>query len=261
MTFSAFDPSGLTGITADALTLSAFGCHPVAVPTVQLSADSERQHDAVPADAELINDQARTVLEDIPVSAFVIGMLGDAEMVSVLAEIVSDYANVPLVLAPTWSGHQEDSEDDLVSACADLLIPQSDILVVSSLLASRFGDGDESEGDNDEITDPASLGRALSALGAEHTLLTGAQAPTRQIINHLYHKEALLRRDSWPRRAGVVRGANELLAASIAACLAQGMPMTDAVGHAQQYLQLALDNAYRPGMGSLMPGRPPVSQG
>jgi hydroxymethylpyrimidine/phosphomethylpyrimidine kinase len=49
-------------------------------------------------DAEWVADQARCLLEDMPVDAFKIGVLGSAEIVAAIAEIVSDYPDVPLVL-------------------------------------------------------------------------------------------------------------------------------------------------------------------
>ena len=95
MTFAASDPTSGAGLQADLLTLASMGCHPLSVVTALTIQDTAGVEDVLPIDAEWVADQARALLEDMPVAAFKLGMLGSAEVVSVIAEILADPALVP----------------------------------------------------------------------------------------------------------------------------------------------------------------------
>ena len=117
LAFAATDPSGGAGLQADILTLSSMGCHPLSVVTAVTVQDTVGVEELLPLDAEWVADQARSVLEDMPVSVFKIGLLGSVEIIAVIAEIVSDYPEVPLVLDPILtSGRGDDLASDGSSA-------------------------------------------------------------------------------------------------------------------------------------------------
>ena len=68
LVFAATDPSGGAGLQADIMTLSSMGCHPLSVVTAITIQDTMGVDDVSPIDAELVADQARCVLEDMPVN-------------------------------------------------------------------------------------------------------------------------------------------------------------------------------------------------
>jgi hydroxymethylpyrimidine/phosphomethylpyrimidine kinase len=71
-------------------------------------------------DADWINEQARTILEDMQVMAFKIGMMGSVENVAVIAEIMSDYPDTPLLIDPVLSsGRGDELANDEVQAADD----------------------------------------------------------------------------------------------------------------------------------------------
>ena len=74
LTFGATDPSGGAGLQADILTIASMGCHPLTVVTAVTVQDTGGVDDILPIDAEWVSDQARAVLEDMPVAAFNIGL-------------------------------------------------------------------------------------------------------------------------------------------------------------------------------------------
>src|SRR5690349_21716628 len=116
LTFAASDPSGGAGIQADILTLASMGCHPLSVLTAITVQDTFGVEGVQPLDAEWVADQARCLLEDIPVDAFKIGALGSVENITAIAEILSDYPDVPLILDPVLASGRGDelaSEDML----------------------------------------------------------------------------------------------------------------------------------------------------
>jgi hydroxymethylpyrimidine/phosphomethylpyrimidine kinase len=100
LVFAASDPSSGAGIQADLLTLASLGCHPLTALTAVTVQDTVGVQSVHPLAAELVEQQARTILEDMPVVAFKIGVLGSVENVLAVAEIVSDYPEIPLIFDP-----------------------------------------------------------------------------------------------------------------------------------------------------------------
>jgi hydroxymethylpyrimidine/phosphomethylpyrimidine kinase len=252
LAFSAADPSGGTGIQADVLTLASMGCHPLSVITALTVQDTLGIEGIQAIDAEWVADQARCLLEDMPVDAFKIGVLGSVENIAAVAEILSDYPDVPLILDPVLaSGRGEElATEEMVRALSELLLPQTTILVANSLEIRRLAESDEDD-------DPTLSGcaSALVEAGCEYVLVTGTHEPGREIVNTLYAKSGVVRTDSWPRLSGSFHGAGGTLSAAVAAMLANGLDMPEAVREAQDYTWNALKKAYRPGMGQFLPDR------
>ena len=124
LTFAASDPSAGAGMQADILTIASMGCHPLTVVTAITVQDTSGVDDVQSVDAELVMNQARTVLEDMPVAAFKIGLLGSVENIAVIAEIISDYPEIPLVLDPVLSSGRGDelANEDMLDAMRELLL-------------------------------------------------------------------------------------------------------------------------------------------
>jgi len=100
MTFSATDPTGGAGLQADILTISSLGCHPISIATGFTVQDTIGVNKLIPIDSELVNDQARLILEDMEVEIFKLGLLGSKENITTIAEIISDYPDTPLIIDP-----------------------------------------------------------------------------------------------------------------------------------------------------------------
>lgn len=253
LAFGAADPSGGSGVQADVLTLASMGCHPLSVITMLTVQDTLSVEGILPVDAEWIADQARCLLEDMPVDAFKVGALGNVESIAAVAEILSDYPDVPLILDPSLAPGRGDelASDEAVSAIGELLLPQTTLLVVSSLEVQRLAERD----DDDEEPATAACAARLVETGCEYVLVTGAHEPSKDIANTLYGKSGIVRTDRWPRLPGGFHGAGGTLAAAIAAMLANGLDMPEAAREAQDYTWHALKKAYRPGMGQFLPDR------
>ena len=252
MTFAASDPSGGAGIQADLLTLASMGCHPLSVITAITVQDTLGVEAVQPLDAEWVADQARCLLEDMPVDAFKIGALGSVENIAAIAEILSDYPDVPLVLDPVLASGRGDelASDEMLHALRELLLPQTTILTPNSMEARRLADADD-----DEEPSLAVCAQRLIEAGAEFVLITGTHEPTPQVVNTLYGKSGVVRSDSWERLPGNYHGSGCTLASAIAAMLANGLELPEAVREAQDYTWHALQKAYRPGMGQFLPDR------
>ncbi|RBH33586.1 hydroxymethylpyrimidine/phosphomethylpyrimidine kinase, partial [Pseudomonas sp. MWU13-2860] len=122
LTLAGSDPSGGAGIQADILTLASLGCHPLSVITAITVQDTVGINDFMVLDADWVNDQARFLMEDIPVTAFKIGMLGSVENVAVVAQLIADYPDIPVVLDPVLAsgGGHELADEDLIAAMRDM---------------------------------------------------------------------------------------------------------------------------------------------
>jgi hydroxymethylpyrimidine/phosphomethylpyrimidine kinase len=254
LVFAASDPSGGAGLQADIMTLASMGCHPLSVVTAVTVQDTMGVDDINALDAEWVADQARCVLEDMPVAAFKIGLLGNVEQAAIIAEVVSDYPEVPLVLDPVLASGRGDElvTEEMVVALRELLIPQTTILTPNSLEVRRLAAEEGEEGDGPDLAECA---KRIVALGCEYVLVTGTHENTAQVVNTLYGQNGVVRSDSWQRLAGTYHGSGCTLASAIAATIANGLEVSDAVKDAQEYTWQTLKAGFRPGMGQHIPDR------
>jgi len=254
MSFAATDPSGGAGLQADILTISSMGCHPLMAVTAITVQDTSGVEDVMAIDPEWVADQARAMLEDVPVAAFKIGLLGSVENIAAIAEILADYPDIPLVLDPVLSSGRGDelANDDMLDAMCELLIPQTTIITPNSIEARRLALDEDNEEDDPTLEECA---KRILRMGCEYVLITGTHEQTPKVINTLYAERGVLRSDSWARLPGIYHGSGCTLAAAIASLLAQNVDIQEAVKEAQEYTWQTLRSGFRPGMGQHIPDR------
>ncbi len=254
LTFAASDPSGGAGIQADILTLASMGCHPLSVLTAITVQDTLGVEAVLALDAEWVADQARCLLEDMPVDAFKIGVLGSVESIAAIAEILSDYPDVPVILDPVQASGRGDelASDDMAHAVRELLLPQTTILTPNSMEARRLA-----ETDDDDNPSLAACAERLLATGVEYVLITGTHEPTPQVVNTLYG----------PRRGRAQRqlaaASRQLSRVGLHARLGGGRdarqrPRAARGGARGAGLHLAYAQARLPARHGPVPARPPV---
>lgn len=254
LVFAATDPSGGAGMQADILTLASMGCHPLAVVTGITVQDTLGVEGILATEADWVADQARCVLEDMPVLAFKLGVLASIENIEAIAEIISDYPDVPMVLDPVIASGRGDefSSDELLAAMREMLFPQTTILTPNWGELRRLAAREDDE--SDELGDETYARRILQ-LGCEYVLVTGTHANTPKVVNTLYSQEGVVRSDSWERLTGAYHGSGCTLSSAVAATLANGLTVEEAVRDAQEYTWQTLKHAFRPGMGQFIPDR------
>ena len=257
LSFAANDPSGGAGIQADILTIASMGCHPLSVVTAITVQDTAGIEDILPIDSEWIESQARTLLEDMPVHAFKLGLLGSVEIIATIAEIVSDYPEIPLIMDPVLASGRGDelATEDMIDAMRNLLLPQVTVLTPNSLEARRLALFDD---DNEDCPDNPSLDECayrLLDMGCEYVLITGTHENTTQVTNALFAAEGQVRSDEWKRLPYSYHGSGCTLASAIAASMANGLTVKDSVYTGQVYTWRTLENSFRPGMGQHIPNR------
>ncbi|MEF8702801.1 MAG: hydroxymethylpyrimidine/phosphomethylpyrimidine kinase [Candidatus Accumulibacter sp. UW26] len=257
LTFAASDPSGGAGLQADLMTLSALGCHPLSVTTALTVQDTVGVGSIRAIDASDVEAQARMLLDDLPVAAFKVGLLGSIDNIRAIARIVADHPAIPLVLDPVLASGRGDplADGEMISGLRELLMPLTRVLTPNLPEARRLLD-EEATGDALRRLPAADLGLRLLDFGCQYVLVTGTHADTLRVVNQLYRQGAgLLRSDAWDRLPGSYHGSGCTLASAIAAQLAMGREVDQAVRVAQEYTWQSLAAGFRPGRGQFIPDR------
>jgi hydroxymethylpyrimidine/phosphomethylpyrimidine kinase len=253
MAFNASDPSGAGGLTADIAAIASAGGHPMAVVTGAYVRDTAEIYDHFAFDEEAVTEQARTALEDMPTGAIKVGFLGSPENISAIAEIASDYADVPLVAyMPNLSWWGEGDIDIYLDAFRELMLPQTTILVGNHSTLWRWLLPEWSSERNPSAKD---IAKAAAELGVPYTLVTGIPLPDQFIDNVLATPQAVLYSEKFERFEATFAGAGDTLSAALAALLANGHDLQAATSEALTYLDHSLDGGFHPGMGHIVPDR------
>ncbi len=254
LAFAASDPSGGAGIQADIMTITGLGCYPVSVLTAVTVQDTVGVEDFFALDAEWVIDQARALLQDMPVQAFKIGMVGSVEIVTAITEIVSDYPDIPLVLDPILASGRGDmfANEQIMGAMREMLFSQATIITPNSIEARRIAFEHE---DNEEAAGLSTCADKLLQWGCGYVLIKGSHENIPKVVNTLYGPGGVLRSDTWERLPGSYHGSGCTLSSAIAALLAQGLSINDSVLEAQKYTWKTLKAGFRPGMGQFIPDR------
>ncbi|MBX9916407.1 MAG: bifunctional hydroxymethylpyrimidine kinase/phosphomethylpyrimidine kinase [Nitrosomonas sp.] len=255
LSFAANDPTGGAGLQADLLTIASMGCHPLSVMTAITVQDTTGVDDVMALDPEWVADQARAVLEDMPVHAFKIGLLGSVEIIAAIAEVISDYPHIPLVMDPVLTSGRGDelANEEMIDAMRELLLPQVTILTPNSLEARHLAQQDNDSSENK--LDLNLCAQRLLHMGCEYVLITGTHENTAQVTNTLFAADGVVRADNWERLEHTYHGSGCTLASAIAASLANGLSISESVLEAQDYTWHTLQAGFRPGMGQYIPNR------
>ncbi len=248
MVFSGNDPSGGAGIQADIEALISHGCHTTPVVTTLTIQDTQDVIGYTPIDGGLIAEQARAVLEDMPISVFKLGLLPSTDAVEAVQSILQDYPEIPVVMDPVLAsgGGTMLADDEIIEAMTVLLLPQTTVLTPNSREARLLAP---------EADTLDACAMALLEKGSEFVLITGSHENTPHVENRLYTNNRLLETFSWDRLEGSFHGSGCTLASSIAGLLAQGLEPFSAIHEAQEYTWQALAEGYRIGMGQQLPNR------
>lgn len=268
MSFNASDASGAGGSAGDVATIAAMGAHALPVVTAIVIRDTAEVFDQHGLDAEVIAEQARHILEDVTIAAWKVGFLGSAENVSAVAEILSDYPDVPLVAyLPPLGWVEDDDLSSYLDAFRELILPATEVLIGSHQTLTDFLLPDW---DNERPPSARELAVAAAEHGASYVLVTGvalaSKGTDQWVDNVLASPQGALTGEKFERFDAAFVGAGDTLSAALAALLASGAELQAAVGEALAFLDQSLDAGFRPGMGNVIPDRffwalPPAEEG
>ncbi|HAZ60227.1 MAG TPA: hydroxymethylpyrimidine/phosphomethylpyrimidine kinase [Gammaproteobacteria bacterium] len=257
LVIAGHDPTGGAGVQADIETLLAHGVRPVTLITALTAQDTHGVRHIRPQAADDLRAQARLLLDDIPVDAVKIGVLGDSTLVQVVTEILGRL-HVPVILDPVLAsgGGQTLADSVLTAWVTEALLPLATVATPNILEACHLAGRDLQA-----AREPDLLGADLLARGAGAILLTGTHAESIEVVNRLYQPGEPPIAWAWPRLTAEYHGSGCTLASSVAAGLALGRTLEQAVAEAQAYTWEALAAGAAVGRGQWLPTRFPVASG
>jgi len=238
------DSGGGAGIQADIKTVTALGGYAataVTAITVQNTLGVTGVHPIPPA---VVEAQARAVLDDIGADALKTGMLGDVEMVERVAAIL-DSTRAPAVVDPVMvaKGGANLLADQAIAAVRSLMVPRAFLLTPNAPEARALTGLAVETSD-----DLRRAGEALLALGAQAVLMKGGHVAGPRVMDILMTPQGETSFEGERLETRHTHGTGCTLASAIAAGLAQGLDLPQAVARAWAYVHEALRQA--PGFGA-----------
>lgn len=253
LVFNANDPSGAGGLSADVLAAASVGAHALPVVTGAYMRDTAEIFDHIAFDDDAVVEQARSVLEDIHVHIIKVGFCGNPDNLSAIAEISTDYAEVPVIAyMPNLSWWEDEKIDDYLDAFRELILPQTTVLVGNHNTLWRWLLPDWN---NEKSPSPRDLARAAAEVGVPYVLVTGINHPDQHIENALATAHTVMVSERFERFDAMFSGAGDTLSIALASVLASGTDLEMATREALNYMDQSLNSGYRPGMGHIVPDR------
>ena len=254
LVFSGHDPSGGAGVQADIEAIISQGVHPATVITALTVQDTVDVKRFVPTDPSLVIEQARAVLEDMPVQCIKIGMIGSVELVEVIHSILKDYPDIPVILDPVLvaGGGGTLANEDVAKAMINLLLPLTTILTPNAYESRALV-----KLAHIPANDLDARGQALLDMGPEYVLLKGGDEQSTEVENWLFTRHQPPRKFTYERLPGEFHGSGCTLASAIAGLIAQATDAdyVNAIHEAQEYTSHALFHAAQIGRGQWIPHR------
>jgi hydroxymethylpyrimidine/phosphomethylpyrimidine kinase len=245
--FSGLDPTGGAGIQADIEAIASHHAHAASIITALTVQDTHNVYAVEPVNAQLITEQADTVLDDIEVSAIKIGMLSSTNIALAIHHIIKKHPHIPVIFDPVLAagGGTELADTELIHAIIELIVPLCFIITPNTLEAQKLTHENK----------PNKAAQKLLNHGAKNVLITGTHAPTQQVEHKLFYNHALLNTYYYSRLENEYHGSGCTLTASIAALIAHQQKTEMAIQHALDYSYASLVHANKLGSGQLIPQR------
>jgi hydroxymethylpyrimidine/phosphomethylpyrimidine kinase len=248
ITIAGSDSSGGAGIQADLKTFSAFGVYGasvIAALTAQNTLGIAAIHQVPPA---FVAAQMDAVFSDLAIGAVKIGMLGNADVIAAVAAGLELYKQTNVVLDPVMvatSGRRL-LVPDAVEALRTQLLPRALVITPNLPEAAALLDVGEAA-DETEMLHQADR---LIGLGANAVLMKGGHAGGAESIDLLVTATASIRLAGERIRTRNTHGTGCTFSAAIAAGLAKGRGLTEAVSDAKEYITSAIAAAHRLAIGN-----------
>lgn len=237
LTIAGSDSGGGAGIQADLKAFSALGVYGASVITAITAQNTQAVTAVEGVSLPIIAAQIDAVLSDLNVGAIKIGMLATAEIIETVAGSLKGFTG-PIVLDPVMIAKSGDAllQDDAVGALIERLLPRATVLTPNLPEAARLLGAEETEDDEALVQQ----GQALLALGPKSVLMKGGHASGAICHDHLIAASGVQRFTAKRVVTKNTHGTGCTLSSSIAAGLAKGLVVEDAVAEAHAYLAAAI---------------------
>ncbi|MBW3660403.1 MAG: bifunctional hydroxymethylpyrimidine kinase/phosphomethylpyrimidine kinase [Gemmatimonadetes bacterium] len=241
LTIAGSDSSGGAGIQADLKTFHALGVYGMSAITALTAQNTEGVSGISPVDPAFVTEQIDTTVGDIPPDAVKTGMLANAAIVEVVAEAFDRHGFAGFVVDPVMVATTGALllEEDAVAAVRSRLVPRAAIVTPNAPEAATLLDRDVETPEDQEAAAKA----LVEELGAAAALVKGGDLEGPEVMDVLYDGLEW-RRFSAPRiETTSTHGSGCALASAIAAFLARGEPLAEAVAKARAWVRRGIENA------------------
>lgn len=248
VTIAGSDSGGGAGIQADLKTFSALGVYGASVVTA-LTAQNTRGVQAIhDVPADFIAAQMDSVFSDLKVGATKIGMLSQVPVIAAVAAGLDRHRVAHVVLDPVMVATSGDRllHPDAVSALRSLLFPRAVLVTPNLLEAAALLDQPVARGEDDMLAQ----GQALMAQGAQAVLMKGGHGAVDTSVDLLVTPAGTVRLEAPRVATRNTHGTGCTLSSAIAAGLAKGFPLGQAVSEAKDYVTAAIAASERLQVGS-----------
>ncbi|MGQ9733257.1 MAG: bifunctional hydroxymethylpyrimidine kinase/phosphomethylpyrimidine kinase [Candidatus Zipacnadales bacterium] len=249
LTIAGSDPTGGAGIQADLQTFASLGAHGAAVITAITIQDTREVHECHHLPPHLVREQLTCLLDDVAVSAIKTGMLVNATIVTVVAEVLREHPLSRLIVDPVIASTSGTRllDDEGIEALRELLLPHATLVTPNVIEAARLtGCYASTE------AEMASCAEALCRLGPRAVLVTGGHLAGDPVDVLQADGQTVTIRGERVRLPREVHGTGCVLSAATATLIAQGSPIYEAVVSAKRYVSAGLRSAWQPGTGSYL---------
>lgn len=249
LTIAGSDSSGGAGVQADIKTMSALGCYAMSVITAVTAQNTVGVTAVEPISSSMIRAQMEAIFRDIPPKAIKTGMLYDASVIQTVAEVMSQLSAMPpLVVDPVMVATSGDPllQEEAVESLVSLLLPLA-TLVTPNLPEAEVLSGIKVETSSD--MDRAA--EKILALGMNAVLIKGGHSVGDDAMDILYTQNGM--RECYTTlkvHTANTHGTGCTLSSAIAAYLAQGLALHNAIEKAKRYLTEALQSGAAVQIGS-----------
>ncbi|MDJ0832204.1 MAG: bifunctional hydroxymethylpyrimidine kinase/phosphomethylpyrimidine kinase [Gammaproteobacteria bacterium] len=240
LTIAGSDSGGGAGIQADLKTFSALGVFGTSAITAVTAQNTTAVTDIHSIPLATVSAQIEAVLDDFEVGAIKIGMLASAEIIATVADAIRDFPG-PVVLDPVMVAKSGDLliQQTAIDALRDTLIPMARVITPNLPEAATLLGLEPAR----TAGDAADQGEALLEQGANAVLMKGGHAKGAECIDQLITSEASFKLTVPRIDTRSTHGTGCTFSAAIAAYLARGDTLPDAVSKAHAYLQAAIAKA------------------
>ena len=240
------DCGGGAGIQGDIKTVTCLGGYAATAITALTAQNTTGVYGIHDVPTEFIAHQIKLVLEDIGADAIKTGMLSKASVVEVVATVLKDYPQIPLILDPVMfaKGGEALLQEDALETLKKRLIPLAEI-ITPNIPEAEFLANMEIK----TVSDMSAAAEKILALGCNSVLIKGGHLAGEKLTDLLATNDDEMIFTQARIDTKNTHGTGCALASAIATGLAQKMPLYDAVARARQFVLKAIETAPNIGKG------------
>lgn len=247
LVFSAHDPSGAAGVQADIESIAATGGHSMSVTTGTSAQNTAEFIQLFPQAPAPFLQQTQLLLSDMDFQACKIGLIGSIDLLEIIANTLSQYQQLPVVLDPVLAAGvgTELTGRTLQKKMIEKLLPLATVITPNRQEAYALTETQKVE----------TAAKKLMDYGCQNVLITGADEDTEEVENVLYRQDDHPLKFHWERLPNQYHGSGCTLSAALASYLGQKMDIVSASEHAQRFTWEVLKNGSLLGKGQHHPDR------